>query len=137
MAKVKCKGMIVEHTISASLTPIAQVKSGEFSGAGSQTYDSTTLDSGVWKTKAQTGYSESGELSLELFYDPALAGHQFMFDLMAAPADNAMRVSYADTAVTTQSFTQAGLEFGVTFEMDDGLTAEVTYQITGSPGFPT
>lgn len=137
MAKVKGKGTVIQHTISMSLTAIAQVKSIEISGTASQTWDSTALDTAVWKTKDQTGFSEPGEVSAELWFDPALAGHQFITDLIAAPADNAMKIIYADTGLTQQSFTVAGAEFGVTVELDDGLSAEVTYTIDGDPGFPT
>lgn len=137
MAKVKVKGMIVKHTISAALTAIAQIIGIDLDGCGSITYDSTTIDGGVYKTYDQTGYSEPGKLNLELFLDPALAGHQFITDLIAAPADNAMQITYADSGATTQSFTQSGIEFGVTAAMNDGLKASVSYQIDGDPGWPT
>lgn len=137
MAKVKVKGMIVKHTISAVLTAIAQIKSIEHSGSASETWDSTTIDGGVYKTYDQTGYSEGGEVSLELFFDPALVGHQFITDQIASPADNAMNITYADAGATVQSFTQSGVEFGVTAEMSDGLTASVKYKVDGDPGWPT
>lgn len=137
MAKVKCKGTKLQHTVSMSLVDIAQLLSIEHSGSASETFDSTTLDGGVDKTYDQTGYSEPGEVSAELFYDPALAGHQAITDLIAAPADNAMKIIYADTGLTNQSFTAAGVEFGVTVDMGDGLKAEVTYKVDGSPGWPT
>lgn len=137
MAKVKCKGTIVKHTISAALTAIAQVTEMELTGTKSNTWDSTALDTGVFKTKEQTGYSDPGMYSLGLFYDPALVGHQFITDLIAAPADNAMQITYADTAATTQDFTAAGVEFGVVVAMDDGLRGSATYEIDGDPDWPT
>lgn len=137
MAKCKVKGMVVKHTIAMSLTAIAQCLSIEHSGSASETYDSTTIDGGVFKTYDQTGYSEGGEVSVELFYDPALAGHQFITDLIAAPADNAMTITYADTGATVQSFTQSGVEFGVTAEMSGGLKGSVKYKVDGDPGWPT
>lgn len=137
MAIVKCKGTKLQHTVSASLVDIAQLLSIEFSGSGSITFDSTTLDGGVYKTAAPSGYSNPGTVSAELFYDPALAGHQAITDLIATPATNAMKAIYADTAATNQSFTQAGVEFGVTVAMEDGLKGSVSYEITGDPGWPT
>jgi len=137
MAIVKCKGTKLQHTVSASLVDIAQMLSLEHSGAGSETFDSTTLDGGIYKTFAQTGYSNPGTVSAEIFYDPALAGHQAITDLVATPADNAMKIIYADTAATNQSFTAAGVEFGVTVAMEDGLKASVTYTVDGDPGWPT
>ena len=137
MAIVKCKGTKLQHTVSASLVDIAQILSIEHSGSGSETFDSTTLDGGVYKTFAPTGYSNPGQVSAEIFYDPALAGHQAVTDLIATPATNAMKIIYADTAATNQAFTSAGVEFGATVAMDDGLKASITYTVTGDPGWPT
>ncbi|NBW11012.1 MAG: hypothetical protein EBR82_23575 [Caulobacteraceae bacterium] len=137
MAYVKGKGTIVKHTIASTLTAIAQVMSVSLSGAASQTFDTTSLDTGVFKTKAETGYSEPGTCELELFFDPALSGHQFITDLIASPATNAMQITYANSGSTTQSFTACGVEVGVTVAMDDGVKMKVTYQITGDPGYPT
>lgn len=91
----------------------------------------------MFHTYEQTGYSEPGKVSLELWYDPALVGHQFITDLIAAPADNAMTITYADAAATVKSFTAAGVEFGDAIQMDDGLVGSVSYQIDGDPGWPT
>jgi len=137
MAIVKCKGTKLQHTVSASLVDIAQLLSIEHSGSGSETFESTTLDGGVYKTFAPTGYSNPGTVSAEIFYDPALSGHQAITDLIATPATNAMKAIYADTAATNQSFTSAGVEFGVTVAMEDGLKAAMTYTVTGDPGWPT
>lgn len=137
MAKVKCKGTKLQHTVSMSLVDIAQLLSIEHSGSASETYESQTLDGGVFKTKDQTGYSEPGEVSCEMFWDPALAGHQAITDLITTPADNAMKIIYADTANTNQAFTVAGVEVGITVDMADGLKGSVTYQVDGDPGWPT
>jgi hypothetical protein len=137
MSIVKCKGTKLQHTVSASLVDIAQILSIEHSGSGSETFESTTLDGGVYKTFAPTGYSNPGQVSMELFFDPALVGHQAITDLIASPATNAMKIIYADTGATNQSFTSAGVEFGATVAMDDGLKASVTYTVTGDPGWPT
>jgi hypothetical protein len=120
-----------------ALADIAQLRSFSLSGAGSETFSTQTLDGSVYKTFAQTGYSNPGTVTAELFYDPALAGHQAITDNMDAPADNAMKIIYADTGASEQSFTVAGVEFGVTIEMDNGLVGSVTYQIDGAPGWKT
>ena len=137
MAIVKCKGTKLQQTVSASLVDIAQLLSIEHSGSGSITFDSTTLDGGIFKAAAPTGYSNPGTVAAELFYDPALVGHQAITDLIATPATNAMKIIYADTAATNQAFTSAGVEFGVTVAMEDGLKGSVTYTVTGDPGWST
>lgn len=137
MAIVKCKGTKLQQTVSAALADIAQLLSIEHSGSGSITFDSTTLDGGVFKTVALAGYSNPGTVAAELFFDPALAGHQAITDNITTPATNAMKIIYADTAATNQAFTAAGVEFGVTVAMEDGLKASVTYTVSGDPGWPT
>jgi hypothetical protein len=137
MAKIVGKGTVISHTIASTLTPIAQVISIALAGAASQTFDDTALDGTVFMTRSPTGYSAPGTCALELFFDPALTGHQAITDLIAAPASNAMRVTYANSGATTQSFTTCGVEVGVTVAMDDGVKMSVTYQISGDPGYPT
>lgn len=137
MAKIVGKGHVVEHTISCMLTPIAQIIEFELTGAGSETYKSTTLDGGVYHTYDPTGYSEPGSVNATLFYDPALAGHQFFGDTMDAPADNAMRVTHTDSGSTTQSFTVAGVQLGYNVVQDDGVRGRVSWKIDGDPGWPT
>jgi hypothetical protein len=137
MAKVKGKGTIFKMTISMSLTAVAQLLDLELSGCEAETYDSTTLDGAVYKTYDHTGYSEPGEASFGLFYDPALSGHQFITDQIDTPADNACQITYADTGATTQSFTGAGWGMGVQVAMNDGLKGSVKCKIDGAAGWPT
>ncbi len=140
MAKVISKGTTLKQTISASLTAVAQVISLDHSGAGSETYDSTTLDAtSPFKSKDLTGYSEPGDISGELFYDPNLAGHKFLTGLMGyastAPAQNAMSLTFVDAGTTVFTFTNSGVEFGVTVAMNDGLKGKFKLGISGDPGF--
>jgi uncharacterized protein RhaS with RHS repeats len=137
MAKVAGKGTVLQQTISMALTAVAQITDLEYSGAESQTWDSTTLDGGVFKTYDATGYSEPGTVTAGLFYDPALSGHQFITDQISTPADNAQTIIYADPGATEQAFTASGVSWGVTVAMDDGLRATATWQVDGDPGLPT
>lgn len=137
MAKVKCKGMVLSHTVGTSLAAIAQIVDFQESGAEVQVYDSTTLDGSVFKTYDVTGYSEPGEISGTLFYDPALAGHQNITDIIAAPATNVGKVTFADSGSTTKSFTAVGHAFGYVAAMNDGLKGNFKVKLTGDPGWPT
>lgn len=137
MAKIKSKGVVLSHTVGTSLAAIAQLTEFEESGAESETYDSTTLDGGVFKTYDPTGYSEPGEITATLWYDPALAGHQNITDIIASPATNAMRVTFTDSATTTKAFTAAGHAFGYTVQMNQGVQGSAKFKLTGDPGFPS
>lgn len=137
MSVIKCKGTVLSHTVGTSLTALAQITDFEESGSEAQTFDSTTLDGSVFKTYAPTGYSEPGEINGTLFYDPALAGHQNITDLITTPATNAGQVTFADSATTTKAFTAVGHAFGYAVAMADGLRGKFKVKLTGNPGWPT
>lgn len=138
MAKIKCKGTVLSQEIATVMTAVAQITSLDISGTESETYDSTTLDvSDAYKTYDPTGYTEPGTLDFELFYDPALSGHHAVTDLLSTPALCDWQVKYADTGATTQDVTSAGLSFGVTVAMDDGLKGSASLKLTGDPNFAT
>lgn len=136
MAKVVSKGTVIKQTQSAMLTAIAQVISVDHSGAESETFDSTTLDtSGAGKEYANTGYSEGGTVDLELFYDPALAGQQFITDEITTPSEKAWEITFSDS--TAAAFTVAGTTFGFTVDMGDGLKASVGLKLDQLMSYPT
>lgn len=138
MAIVKCKGTVLQQEIAMTYTAVAQMISMEQSGAESETFESTTLDtSGAGKTYAQTGYAEPGTVSAELFYDPALAGHQAITDLISTPADQNWKVIFADSGTTEYPFTGAGVGFDFSVEMGDGLKGSLSIQLDGLGTWPT
>ena len=137
MAKIKCKATKLQQDLASVLTDVAQVVSLDVSGSESETFDATALDSGVGKEYAATGYSEGGTVSGEIFYDPALSGHQSMTDLIATPADETWKIIFADAAATEMSFTGAGFGFGVAVAMNDGLKGNFSIKVDGLMNWPT
>jgi len=138
VAKVKCKGTVLQQDIATVFTAVAQVISMELNGVETETFDKTTLDTvGAGKEYGQTGYAEGGSLDGELFYDPVLAGHQAITDIVTTPADNDWKVIFADAAATELPFTSAGVGFGIAVAMSDGLKSSFSLKLTGLPTFPT
>lgn len=138
MAKVACKGTVLQQELSMVFTAVAQIVSLGQSGAESETFDCTTLDtSGAGKEYGQTGYTEPGSVDFELFYDPALAGHQAMTDLLTTPAEQNWKIIFADTGVTEYPFTGAGIGFDVAVDMNDGLKASGSIKLNGLGTWPT
>lgn len=138
MAKLKTKGTVIKQTISSVLTAVAQITSFNHSGAESETFDATTIDtSGAGKEYAPTGYSEGGTFDFEFFYDPALSGHQAITDLITTPATCVWDITFTDSQPDTAAFTGAGLSFGFTGAMNDGLKADVSIKITGLMDYDT
>ncbi len=137
MALVASKGTVLQQEISSTYTAVAQLTDVGYSGGESETYETTTLDSGTFKTYSQTGYSEGGEVSLSGFYDPALAGHQAISDLVSTPAAQNWKIIFADSGTTAMAFGSAGVSWETTAAMTDGLKFSSTLKITGDPGLPT
>lgn len=137
MAKVICKGTSLKQEISSVYTAVAQIISIDMSGSEALTFDSTTLDGGVAKTYTSTGYAETPEVSFEMFYDPALSGHQSYTDLIETPTQTNFRITYADTGATTQTHATVGHKADVAVAMDDGLKMTGGYKVTGTAGWPT
>lgn len=138
MAKIKTKGTVIKQTIASVLTAIAQITEFSHDGAESETFDATTLDtSGAGKEYGQTGYTEGGNFSFGMFYDPALSGHQALTDLLTTPAPCVYNVTFTDTGPSTSAFTGAGIGFGFTGAMNDGLKADVNIKITGLLAYST
>ena len=130
MAKVKVKGTVIKQEISSVLTAVAQIIEFSHSGAESETFDATTIDtSGAGKEYSQTGYSEGGSVDFSIFYDPALAGHQALTDLVTTPAECNFDITFADTGATNCTFTAAGVGFGFTGAMSDGLKADLSLKL--------
>lgn len=138
MAKCKVKGTVIRQTIASVLTAVAQVTEFSHSGAETETFDATTVDtSGAGKEYAPTGYSEGGSVDFSIFYDPALAGHQAITDLVTTPATCVWNFTFTDTGPATCAFTSAGLGFGFTGAMNDGLKADVSLKLTGLLAYST
>jgi hypothetical protein len=132
MAVIKSKGTVLKQEISTVLTAVAQVISWEHSGAESETFEKDTLDNtSAGIPYGQTGRSEGGSFSFELFFDPALAGHQAITDLVITPAECDWELTFADTGTTQWPFTGAGVGFGVTVALADGLKASVSVKLSG------
>jgi len=124
------KGTVIKMALTTTLVEVAQVLDGSLSGAESETYDSTTLDGGVGKTYAATGYAEGGTFDMTLFYDASLAGHQTITDNITAPADSYWGITWTGNT-TEATFTGAGVGFGADIAMDDGVKANVSVKLTG------
>ena len=133
MAKVASKGTVLYQELSSVMTPVAQLTEVSQGGYESETYDSTTLDSGVGKEYSETGYVEGGTVDISGFFDPSLAGHQAIHDLVASPASQNWKIAYPDAAEMT--FTSAGLSFEVTAATADGLKFSSSIKVTGLQNF--
>ena len=138
MAKIKGKGTVLKQSIASLLTPVAQVISLDIGAAESETFECDTLDNTSAGILYQpTGRSEGDSTSGELFFDPVLAGHQAMTDIIITPAETPWEIVYADAATTAWSILGAGLSFGVSIVGNDGVKASFSIKHSGLPGYTT
>lgn len=134
MAKVPTKGTALKQTLATVLTAVAQVISIDLPDMESETYEADTLDNtdaGI--PYESTGRTEGGSLSGELFFDPALAGHQALTALLTTPADESWTLTFADTGATVWTFTGAGFSLGGTVALADGLKGNFSIKLDGIP----
>lgn len=138
MSKIRGKGTVIKQTVSGTPTAIAQVISIDIADMEVLTYPSPTLDGGVGVPYDVTGETEGGSWSLELFFDPALAGHTNLLLILKSPisyADQAWTLIFADSAPTSWTFVGAGIGFGGTVVLNDGLKATITIKADEIPDF--
>ncbi len=138
MAKIKCKGTVLQQTISTTLVAVAQVISLDMDEAESETYESDTLDnSDAGIPYDETGRTEGGSVSGELFFDPALSGHQAITDLLTTPAGCAWNIIFADAGLTEWPFEGAGVSLGIRVALNDGLKAPFSIKLDKIVTYPT
>lgn len=137
MAKLKCKGTALKQEVGTVYTAIAQVISLELPQMEAETFEADTLDNAsAGVPYAPTGRTEGGSVSGELFFDPALAGHQALLDLLTTPAAQDWQIVFADAGLTTWAFAGAGFGFGGTVALNDGLKGSFSIKLDGLPTFP-
>ena len=138
MAKIKCKGTVLQQTIASTLTAVAQIASITLPDMESETTEADTLD----ETDAgipymSTGRTEGGSVSGELFFDPALAGHKAMLTLLTTPASVVWNIIFANTATTEWLFTGVGFGFGGSVALPEALKGNFSIKLSGLPTFPS
>lgn len=141
MAKLRGKGCALQQTIASVLTDVAQILSLDMSGEKSEDYDSSTLDQALhYKTKELTGYSDPGTAKVDLFFDPALAGHKAIVNLIdgvgftpIAPQTVVWKIKYSDAGPSSITFTGVGHSLDVKVVQNDGIKATLTMNRTSSP----
>jgi predicted secreted protein len=117
-------------------TTIAQVKNISGPGLSLDTEDVTSHDStGGWEEVVGT-ILRSGEVSLDLIYDPAHATHKYaagglLNDLVSRTAV-AYTLVFPNPAATTWSFNAFVTGFEPSAPVDGSLTATATMKLTGS-----
>jgi predicted secreted protein len=114
-------------------TLIAQVQAISGPGLALDTEDVTTHDStDAWEEVVAT-ILRSGEVSLDLVFDPALASQTDLIDLKESKVSGDFELRFPDDAYTAWEFDAFVTAFEPDAPHDGALTASVTLKITGVP----
>lgn len=120
--------------LAESFTTIAQVRNISGPGMSLDVEDVTTHDStGAWEEVVAT-VLRSGEVTLDLVWDPATPTHSNGVGLLAVMPRRATRnfkVIFPDAASTEWSFAAEVVSFEPDAPHDGALTASVTLKLTG------
>jgi hypothetical protein len=133
MSKYSAFGAILNR----GATAIAAVRSIGGPGMSLDTEDVTSHDSTeAWEEVVAT-ILRSGEISLELAWDPNAATHKnsaggLLYD-MTSRTSTTYSIVFPSTPAVTWSFTAFVTGFEPSAEHDGALTADVTMKITGKP----
>jgi predicted secreted protein len=123
--------------IKRGATSIVQVQSISGPGLSLDTEDVTTHDSaGAWEEVVGT-ILRSGEVSLDIVYDPNTATHKnssggLLADMVARTAQT-YNLVFPSTAAVTWTFSAFVTGFEPSSAHDGALTAAVKMKITGQP----
>lgn len=130
--KVTSKGTTFYTSISNVATAVGAVDTFNAPDAEVEDVDITALDSGVGKEHGITGWTEGGQFSGSLFFDPANAVHKAMTALLAAPSvQTGFKAVWSDAGAT--AWTWAGIlkKFTPKAAVGQFLKADFMGQVTG------
>lgn len=130
--KIPGKGTALLMEISSVYTAIPQIASISISGEKAETVDTTTLDGGAMKTKANTGYVDTATISGELLYDPDDTVHAAFIAKVRAAGTNNFKVTYTDATPTNEIYAGLGLGFDKTIAANDVVRGSFTIETTGA-----
>lgn len=131
MAKQAAFGTLLKRGV----TTIAYVQNISGPGLAADTEDVTTHDStAAWEEHVAT-ILRSGEVSIDLEYDPAAATHKYasgglLYDLVSRTAQT-YSITFPDTTAWSFSCFVTGFEPGAPH--DGALTASVKLKLSGQP----
>jgi len=130
MAKYDAFGCYLEK----GATTYAQVTNISGPGLSLDTEDVTSHDStGGWEEVVGT-ILRSGEVTLDIVYDPAHATHTgLLTDLAARTLITTFHLVFSDDAATEWDFDAFVTGFEPTAPVDGALTATVKFKLSGDP----
>lgn len=141
MAGLAAYGMAVAHgdtetplvsTVWTEITQIADVQGPDMSA---ETIDVTAHDSASSYRETVPSFISSGNVTLELNWDPVAATHVTIRDEFVNRTKSAYRMTFPDSPSTQWYFAAYVTAFSPAGPLDNKLTASVTLSIDGATTF--
>lgn len=136
MAKYKAFGTVFQRETDTpgQFTAVGQIRNITPSARSRDVQDVTTHDSTDGYEEVVATIRRTGEVSLELVYDPALSTHDLLLDDYHAETARTYRILFPDTDATVEEFDAWVTGLGPETPHDGDFTATVTLKPTGSMG---
>lgn len=125
-------GVVLQRSISASFTTIAQIKDGPVGPNLDRTMiDVTSKDSTSQYREFLPGLRDGGEVSITIGYDPSGATHAILKTDFDSGTAASWKILFADGSSYSATFSGFVKSFNPTGPLDDELTADVVIKVTG------
>lgn len=128
--------MVVATSTSGELT-IGQVRSISGPGVDFGDVDTTCMDSSSNYRTFIPGLGDPGEVTVALVYDSTDLVHSRLVHYMNDRLSKTYTIFHGTTAVDGDSFSAYVKGFSREIPMDNMITADVTFKLSGLPGYTT
>lgn len=131
-------GTVLKVTISASATPIGDIKGISGPGLSSDMIDVTTLDSSNNAREFYPGLFDGGEVTFDVVMNPTNATQQYLHDSCKTrpSAAETFSIEWNDGSSTAWDFTAWVQSFEPQADVDGVVIASITLKVTGPVTLP-
>lgn len=137
MTKTIGYGSALSVTTTTGETLIAQIRSISGPGVQADDVDTTTLDSSSNYRTFAAGLLNAGEVTAQLVYDPSNLTHQRLNTYMNARSSKTFKAYHGSTTGVAETFTAYVKGMGREIPLDDLITCDATFKVSGSAGYST
>jgi hypothetical protein len=120
--KIKARGCSL--SVGSALPGLESFEVGE---KGNETFESTTLDGPVEKTKDPSGYADTPTIKATGYFDPTFIAA--IDTLIAAPTTTTATVGYSNGG--SQTYHVIGFKYAVKAEKGKAVMCDYTFETTG------
>lgn len=133
MAKFAAKGSKFSYLSGSTYIDVAQIRTIGLGQGSTELIDVTTLDTSASR-EFVNGFKDSDEITLEIKYDPANSGHEYLRNAHGGSAIG-FRVTLSDTGTATFTGSALVTGFSINLDTDGPIDATVTLKPTGTITF--